>query len=221
LGEEGKTSPAVDIALFGPDIQFRAISMVTARLTLPVPVVPAGCPRELSRIYSRSNGVSEAYKPERMVHSLPPAVQAITENPVSSRDDLVKLLKDLLVPLHNAQSSGGSRIRLGNTGTHFDNVAAEMEGFARALWGLTPLLAHDANAAGFEDLRDAWVKGLANGADPEQVDEYWGDCTARDQRFVEMAALVSVLRCADHKASLTPPGLLLGARTESLLGAIE
>ncbi|KAK1926887.1 hypothetical protein DB88DRAFT_475930 [Papiliotrema laurentii] len=124
-----------------------------------------------------------------MVHSLPPAVQAITENPVSSRDDLVKLLKDLLVPLHDAQSSGGARIRLGNTGTHFDNVAAEMEGFARALWGLTPLLAHDANAAGFEDLRDAWVKGLANGADPEQVDEYWGDCTARDQRFVEMAAL--------------------------------
>jgi hypothetical protein len=123
--------------------------------------------------------------------SLPGAVEVITSNPVSNRADLVKLLYSLLTPLTEGQSSGGARINIGNTGTHFDNVAAQMEGFSRAVWGLAPLMALEPDSPGFEGMRDAWVQGLINGVDSSLEDEYWGDCTDRDQRFVEMAPLVS------------------------------
>jgi len=126
-----------------------------------------------------------------MGHSLPPIVEAITSNPVRSRADLVQLLHDLFAPLSAGQSTGGARIRLGYTGTHFDHVAAEFEGYARALWGLAPLLAADANAPGFDQIKDAWIRGMTNGCDPAKEDEYWGDCIDMDQRFVEMAAVVS------------------------------
>ena len=126
-----------------------------------------------------------------MPHSTPESVKRITSNPVSARDDLVNLLHDLLIPLQAGQSDGGARIRIGHTGTHFDQVAAELEGYARALWGLAPMLAADPEHPKFAGLREAWVRGLDNGTNPEH-DEYWGDHIDKDQRFVEMAAIVSL-----------------------------
>ena len=103
---------------------------------------------------------------------------------------MIDLLHDLLIPLQAGQSPGGARIRIGHTGTHFDQVAAELEGYARALWGLAPMLAADPENPKFSGLRAAWVKGLDNGTNPAH-EEYWGDHTDMDQRFVEMAAIVS------------------------------
>lgn len=120
----------------------------------------------------------------------PKPVKAIISNPVETRDDLVNLLHDLLLPLQAGQSAGGARIRIGHTGTHFDQVAAELEGYARALWGLAPLLASDPENPKFAGMREAWVRGLDNGTNPNH-EEYWGDHIDRDQRFVEMAAIVS------------------------------
>jgi hypothetical protein len=51
-------------------------------------------------------------------------------------------------------------------------------------------------------LREAWVKGLDNGTNPDH-EEYWGDHIDKDQRFVEMAAIVSGL------AKLARPELIL------------
>ena len=126
-----------------------------------------------------------------MAHSLPSAVESITSNPVQTRSDLLRLLKDLLTPLASGQSAGGARIRIGNTGTHFDNVAAELEGFARSLWGLAPVMSIEPEAQAFEGFRKTWVEGLKNGTNEKVEDEFWGHCTDRDQRFVEMAAIVS------------------------------
>ncbi|WWC85846.1 uncharacterized protein L201_000713 [Kwoniella dendrophila CBS 6074] len=116
-------------------------------------------------------------------------VQAITSNKVESRDDLIQLLSDLLVPVVDAQSEGGARVTLGHTGTHFDSVAAEMEGYARALWGLAPLLASEPDHPLFKSLGKKWSEGLDNGTNPEKDEEYWGDHDEPDQRFVEMAAI--------------------------------
>ena len=68
----------------------------------------------------------------------------------------------------------------GSTGTRFDETAAQVEGFARPLWGLAPLV-----AGGF-DFPDAelWRKGLAAGTDPSG-DEFWGLMENIDQRMVE------------------------------------
>jgi hypothetical protein len=164
-----------------------------------------------------------------MPHSTPAPVKKIIKNPVTSRDDLVNLLYDLLTPLQTGQSDGGARIRIGHTGTHFDQVAAELEGYARALWGLAPLLAADPENPKFAGLREAWVRGLDNGTNPEH-EEYWGDHIDRDQRFVEMAAIVSFLSSLklisiDYRVSLWPsPRTSFGhlnpqrPRSESIIG---
>ncbi|WRT63809.1 uncharacterized protein IL334_000734 [Kwoniella shivajii] len=116
-------------------------------------------------------------------------VKSTISNPVESKTDLVNLLSDLLKPLDDARSDGGARITLGHTGTHFDPVAAEMEGYARALWGLAPLMSSDPDNKLLKDLGKKWREGLDAGTDPSREDEYWGDHTQKDQRFVEMAAI--------------------------------
>lgn len=128
---------------------------------------------------------------------VPPAVKRIISNPVATRSDLVSLLHALLTPLAAAQSEGGARVRVGFSGTHFDTSAAELEGYARAMWGLTPLLAAEPDRPEFAEMRKSWAKGLASGTDPKG-EEYWGDSQDKDQRFVEMAALVSRLLYSSH-----------------------
>lgn len=117
-------------------------------------------------------------------------VQQINSNPLVSRTDMVRLLHDLISPLEAPQSPGGARIKLGHSGAGFDPVAAELEGYARALWGLGPLLASEPDHPLFADIKIKWVRGLSSGTDPEHP-EYWGDCQDRDQRMVEQAAIVS------------------------------
>lgn len=121
--------------------------------------------------------------------SSPSVVQRVTSNRVLTRHDMVRLLNDLLTPLEACQSTGGARVRIGHGGAGFDPVAAELEGYARALWGLGPLLASEPEHPLFRTMRVKWVQGLINGTDPNHV-EYWGDCSDRDQRLVEQAAIV-------------------------------
>jgi len=62
-------------------------------------------------------------------------------NPLVSRDDVAKAVMDLFTPLLPYFSEGGARVRLSATGAHFDRAAADLEGFARPLWGIVPLAA--------------------------------------------------------------------------------
>lgn len=104
-------------------------------------------------------------------------------NPLRTRDDLQQAMRDLYAPLARCHSAGGARVPLGATGAHFPDVAAELEGFARPLWGLVPLAA---GGAAFD--WSTHLRGLAAGTDPAH-DEYWGPTTDLDQRSVEMAAI--------------------------------
>ncbi|ORX34806.1 hypothetical protein BD324DRAFT_635096 [Kockovaella imperatae] len=123
-------------------------------------------------------------------------VEAITSNPLVTREDLVHLLHSLLKPVHSAQSSGGARVHLGYTGTIFDPVAAELEGFARCIWGLAPLLSCEPERDEFKTIRNDWVRGLNSGTNEQLEDEFWGKCYTRDQRFVEMAPIGFALTIA-------------------------
>ncbi|WGF87529.1 DUF2264 domain-containing protein [Marinivivus vitaminiproducens] len=105
-------------------------------------------------------------------------------NPLRTRDDLRAALADLFAPLVPHFSPGRARVRLGGGAAHFDQAAAELEGFARPLWGLAPL----ALGKGDFDHWDLFREGLANGTDPDHP-EFWGEQTDRNQRLVEMAAL--------------------------------
>jgi hypothetical protein len=111
-------------------------------------------------------------------------MQSLAHNPLRTRTDLQAALLALVEPLLGRFSPGGARVRLGHSGAHFVDAAAELEGFARPLWGLVPLAA---GAAAWEHW-PLYQQGLANGSDPAHP-EYWGEPTDGHQRLVEMAAL--------------------------------
>ncbi|WP_405580129.1 DUF2264 domain-containing protein [Streptomyces sp. NBC_01190] len=102
----------------------------------------------------------------------------------ATRAELQAYARELTEPLVGYASPGGARIRLGVNIAHHDDTAADLEGYARPLWGLAPL------AAGGGDFGhwDVWARGLAAGTDPGHP-EYWGVPDGIDQRTVETAAL--------------------------------
>lgn len=114
-------------------------------------------------------------------------------NPLKTRADVEKALHDLFNPLLPYFSEGGARVRLDAAAAHFDRAAADLEGFARPLWGLTPLAA----GGGEFDHWELYRRGLANGTDPEHA-EYWGQVNSTDQRMVELAAIGFTMRLLPH-----------------------
>jgi len=121
-------------------------------------------------------------------------INPFADNNLRSRADLQKAVLDLFAPLKSRFSQGSARVKVGDTGAHFDNHAAELEGFARPLWGIVPL------AAGGGDFPywDLYREGLINGTNPEHP-EYWGTPDDYDQRLVEMAAIgLALLMIPEH-----------------------
>ncbi|MCW2880546.1 MAG: hypothetical protein JWQ95_4646 [Sphaerisporangium sp.] len=107
------------------------------------------------------------------------------------REDLRHLVRALTEPLIPHFSPGGARLRIGGNATHYGDQAAELEAFARPLWGLAPLAA----GGGSFDHWELWRRGLAAGTDPGH-EEYWGPVTGIDQRLVESAAIGLALALA-------------------------
>lgn len=106
-------------------------------------------------------------------------------NPLRTKADVQRAVADLVEPLVAHLSPGGARARLGTFGAHFAPRVAQLEGYARPLWGIVPLVAGGGTFAHW----DRWVEGLAHGTDPAS-DEYWGPCAGDvDQRMVEMATI--------------------------------
>ncbi|MCR6670695.1 DUF2264 domain-containing protein [Devosia ginsengisoli] len=115
--------------------------------------------------------------------------------PVTTRDEMAAYLRALHAPLEAYYSPGRARVRLAPFAGDFDVESAELEGFARPLWGLAPLL-----KGGYE--LPFWpevLKGLGNGVDPEHP-EYWGDVVDFDQRIVESAAISFTLLLVPEKS---------------------
>jgi hypothetical protein len=127
-------------------------------------------------------------------------------NPLSNKEEVGSFLKELLDALKIHTSPGCARIHLGHTGTHFDDIAAQLEGFSRPIWGLASLLA----GGGKYDGAHRWSEGLANGTNPANAEEFWGDMTDKDQRMVECSAIGFSLAVA--KETLWDP-LSDGAKT--------
>jgi hypothetical protein len=109
----------------------------------------------------------------------------MANNPLLTKDDVRRAATGLVEPIVAHLSPGGARARLGTFGAHFSSRVAELEGYARPLWGIVPLVA----GGGTFDHWDRWAAGLTHGTDPDDP-EYWGPCgDAIDQRMVEMAAV--------------------------------
>ena len=112
----------------------------------------------------------------------------------TAREDMQAQVVRLAEPLVPYASPGGARIALGVNIAHHGDAAADLEGYARPLWGLAPLAAGGGDFAHW----DLWARGLAAGTDPAHP-EYWGDIGDFDQRQVETAALGFALALAPDR----------------------
>lgn len=115
-------------------------------------------------------------------------------NPLASRRDVARAARDLFEPLVDHFSPGNARVKPGATSALFPDSEAQLEGFARPLWGIAPLAAGDLEFDHWGRLRD----GLANGTDPEH-EEYWGEMPEISQMAVEMAPIGVALALAPEK----------------------
>lgn len=113
------------------------------------------------------------------------------DNPLRSRIDLQAAVRTLFAPVKGCFSTGAARVKLGYTGAHYPEHAAELEGFARPLWGLVPLAAGGGDFSNWE----LYHQGLANGSDPQHP-EYWGAVGDYDHALIEMAAIGFALALA-------------------------
>jgi hypothetical protein len=107
---------------------------------------------------------------------------SFSKNPFLTQDDMHQALLGLFSPLIPFFSNGSARVSLGVGGATFLEEPAELEGFARPLWGLIPL------AVGSHEFPnwDLFQEGIRNGTNPDHR-EFWGYCHDRDQRLVELA----------------------------------
>ncbi len=124
----------------------------------------------------------------------PASANPLAANLMQTRTDMQRALIDLFNPLLPHFSTGHARVRLDAAAGHFDRAAADLEGFARPLWGLAPLGAGGGTFAHW----DRYAQGVANGTDPAHP-EYWGTVKGRDQRMVELAALGFALALVPEK----------------------
>ncbi|AQZ53965.1 DUF2264 domain-containing protein [Martelella mediterranea] len=131
----------------------------------------------------------------------PTTANPLYGNPLKTRDDIEQALHALFNPLLPFFSEGRARVRLSGNAAHFDRIAADVEGFARPLWGLTPYAA----GGGSFDYWDYFRDGIANGMDPDHP-EFWGTVERTDQRMVEMAAIGFTLRMVPEKVWDPLPG---------------
>ncbi len=108
----------------------------------------------------------------------------LSGNALVSRDAVQRAVRDLFDPLVPRYLEGGARVRLGGAGAEYDEVAQQLEAFARPLWGIVPLAAGGGAFPHWDLIR----AGLVGGTDPNHPD-YWGHALDHDQRSVEMAAI--------------------------------
>jgi hypothetical protein len=117
--------------------------------------------------------------------------QPFTKCTFKTRSDLQAACRAILDPLLPLFTPGGSRVKVGTSTTRFDEGGAQIEGYARPLWGLASLLGGGCEYPEAE----RWRQGIINGTDPESP-EFWGEIEDLDQRMVEMCPIGFALAVA-------------------------
>lgn len=99
-----------------------------------------------------------------------------------SRQKVMAAFLRLWRPLRSKFSPGRARVRLHGPAAHYSAADAELEAFARPMWGVVPLIA---GGSRFPDW-DLYLDGLAAGTDPEHP-EHWHVGADFQHALVEMA----------------------------------
>ena len=104
---------------------------------------------------------------------------------LNSKEDFRNCLLDMANPLIPYFSEKKARLELGKTAVYYDNRAISMEGISRLFWGFVPYFAGGGKN---ETWQSILTTALTEGCNPKG-EEYWGDFSDKDQKFVEMAAI--------------------------------
>lgn len=102
-------------------------------------------------------------------------------------------LMNMLLPVEKYYNGG--MVKYAKHSAWYENSSADMEAFARPLWGLVPFWAGGGEN---ESFAEKYVTGFTEGSNPKS-DTYWGEYHDRDQRFVEMASIAYGLMFAKDK----------------------
>ncbi|KAH8885820.1 hypothetical protein GQ53DRAFT_728413 [Thozetella sp. PMI_491] len=130
-----------------------------------------------------------------------PGLPGFTDNSLRTREDVIRATEALVRPLAQYLSPGCGRVKIPHeTGTHFDEAAAQLEGFSRPFWAIGALLMGGSHNW---ELLQPWLNGFETGTDPHHVD-YWGPIIYQepcDQRMVE-AEMISFALLASPRSTL-------------------
>lgn len=136
-----------------------------------------------------------------------PPLTGFSDNPFRTHSDILCATTALIKPLAVYKSPCGARIKLATaTGTGFDEISAQLEGFARPLWAVADLLAFRAREQSTNKVNgksstldkldlESWIRGLHVGVNPESA-SFWGHLGNHDQRMVEMEPIAYALLAA-------------------------
>ena len=87
-------------------------------------------------------------------------------------------LMNMLLPVEKYYNGG--MVKYAKHSAWYENSSADMEAFARPLWGLVPFWAGGGEN---ESFAEKYVTGFTEGSNPKS-DTYWGEYHDRDQRVV-------------------------------------
>ncbi|KAJ5303075.1 hypothetical protein N7476_009874 [Penicillium atrosanguineum] len=116
-----------------------------------------------------------------------PPLKGFSDNKFYDRNDVLMATNALIQALNPYFSTGNARVQLPiYSGAHFDEVAAQLEGFARPIWAVAAAVADCSisSDSGIASYAKRLVEGIVNGVNPEHP-EYWGTIGDWDQRMVE------------------------------------
>lgn len=131
-----------------------------------------------------------------------PPLQVFSDNEFRDREDLVRATESLLQPLIHYLPKKSARIKIPVASrAHFDENAAQLEGYARPLWAVAALLAAPGHSSR-RPMLQPWIGGLREGVDASSP-EYWGAIGDWDQRMVE-AKIVSFALLAAPETFYSP-----------------
>ncbi|KAF8987846.1 hypothetical protein BDQ17DRAFT_1402265 [Cyathus striatus] len=92
-------------------------------------------------------------------------------------------LRGLLDTLASHTFRGGTHIHLGQTGMHYHDIADQLEGFSRPIWGLASLLSRGIPY----DSTQHWVDGLGSSTDQSSDDAIGFALAATKERWDDMS----------------------------------
>jgi len=114
-----------------------------------------------------------------------PRANPLAAGPLRTKGDVQRAARDLIEPLSHHTSRRGANVRLGSFSAVFADRVAELEGFARPLYGIVPLVVGGGEFGHWDRI----ASGLDAGSDPASP-EFWGPVSRDiDQRMVEQAGI--------------------------------